>query len=141
MKEYGKKLAVHAMTALTDLKPIEGSGISTTRVMQDAEVDHSWDHMLTAANEVYNLWKTISYDEGKALGKTYDFTSPYQARAIRTRADMPQTQQLELNAFRVGGIGFTTGTYEMFSDAGLYVKENSPYELEMYKRCCLIHFE
>ena len=39
------------------------------------------------------------------------------------------TEQLEINACRVGGIGFVNGTYEMFSDAGLYIKRNSPYEI------------
>ena len=41
---------------------------------------------------------------------------------------MAKTRELETNAFRVGGVGFTTGTYEMFSDAGIYIRENSPYE-------------
>lgn len=35
---------------------------------------------------------------------------------------------MEINAFRVGGVGFTTGTYEMFSEAGIFIKANSPYE-------------
>jgi hypothetical protein len=34
---------------------------------------------------------------------------------------------LELNVLSIGDVAFTTGTYEMFSDAGRYVKENSPF--------------
>ena len=41
---------------------------------------------------------------------------------------MDPTDTMEINAFRVGGVGFTTGTYEMFSKSALYVKENSPYK-------------
>ena len=63
------------------------------------------------------------------MGKQYGFTSSYQARAIRSRAAMSMTTQLEVNAFSIGGIGFTTGTYEMFSTHGLYVKENSPFDV------------
>ena len=129
MKEYGEKLAEHAVKALENLQPVEGTGISTTRVMYDAPVDHSWDHLLGAANEVYDLWKSAGKTAGDALGKTYDFTSSYQARAIKTRAAMGLTRQIELNAFRIHGLGFTTGTYEMFSTAGLYVRENSPYDI------------
>lgn len=33
---------------------------------------------------------------GDALGKTYDFTSVYQARAIISRAGMAATRDLEL---------------------------------------------
>jgi hypothetical protein len=42
---------------------------------------------------------------------------------------MDKTGELELNAFRVGGIGFTTGTYEMFAESGTAVKDGSPFEL------------
>ena len=41
---------------------------------------------------------------------------------------MGQHIELETNAFRVGGVGFTTGTYEMFAESGIQVKEGSPYE-------------
>ena len=47
-------------------------------------------------------------------------------KSIR-RAGMDMTDHLEINAIRVGGIGFTTGTYEMFSKSAIFVKENSPY--------------
>ena len=48
--------------------------------------------------------------------------------AIRSRAAKGKCIELETNAFRVGGIGFTTGTYEMFAESGMQVKEGSPYE-------------
>ena len=126
-REYGVKMAQLAYEAMQELEAVEGSGIACKRVMFDVEIDHSWDHMLAQANEVYDLWKSVGKKEGDALGKTYGFTSSYQARAIRSRAEMPKTRTLELNTFRVGGVGFTTGTYEMFSEAGIFVKANSPY--------------
>ncbi len=128
MKEYGTKLGEYAVAALDTLTLVEGSGIKTSQVLYDAPIDHSWDSMLNQANEVYDLWKSEGKAAGDALGKTYDFTSVYQARAIKSRASMDATRTLELNAFKVGGIAFTTGTYEMFSNAGLYVKANSPFE-------------
>jgi hypothetical protein len=126
-REYGVKMATLAYEAYQELQEVEGSGIAYKRAMFDAEVDHSWDHMLAEANEVFDLWKSTDKKTGDALGKQYNFTSVYQARAIRSRAAMGKTRPLELNAFRVGGIGFTTGTYEMFSESGIFIKENSPY--------------
>ena len=128
-RQYGEKMGEIANEALAQLKPIEGSGINTNRVTFAAEIDHSWDPMLEQANEVYDLWKSQGKAAGDALGKTYNFTSSYQARAIKSRAKLGLTQDLELNTFNIGPIGFTTGTYEMFSDAGLYVKRNSPFEV------------
>lgn len=128
MKEYGEKLAEHAIAALPGLVAVEGTAIKTTQVIFDAEIDHSWDPMLKQAEEVYKVWKEEGKTAGDVLGKTYNFTSVYQARAIKTRASKSATEALEINAFSVGGIGFVTGSYEMFSNAGLYVKANSPFE-------------
>ena len=128
MKEYGEKLAELAYSKLGDLQPVEGAGIKTNRVMFDVEIDHSWDHLLQAANDVYNLWKSAGKSAGDALGKQYGFTSSFQARAIKSRAGMDKTAKLELNSFSIGGVGFITGTFEMFSTTGLYVKRNSPFE-------------
>ncbi len=127
-REYGVYMAKVAYDLYKELKEVEGTGIATTRKIVEAEIDHSWDDKLEQANEVYDLWKSVGKPEGDALGKTYGFTSVYQARAIKARYNMAKTRELETNAFRVGGVGFTTGTYEMFSDAGIYIRKNSPYE-------------
>ena len=128
MKEYGQKMAEHALEGLAKLQPVEGTVIKTHRVMWEAEIDHSWDHLLNEAKAVYDLWKSAGKSAGDALGKTYNFTSSYQARAIISRAGMAATQQLELNAFSIGGVGFITGTMEMFSTTAKYVRANSPYD-------------
>lgn len=128
-RNYGEALADYALKALTDLKAVEGSGIETQQSKVIVEVDHSWDHMIIEANEVFTVWKTQSKAAGDALGRTYGFSSSYQARAIRTRSGMFPSEQMELNVCRVGGIGFVMGTYEMFSDAGLYIKRNSPFDI------------
>ena len=128
-KDYGKQLAKEILAILPNLTPMDGTDMKATRVAFEAEIDHSWDHMLKEANEVYEVWMYESQSEGNTLGKKYGFTSGFQARAIRTRAALPATQPRELRAFRVGPIGFTTGTYEMFSDHSQYVKENSPFDI------------
>ena len=128
-RKYGKTLAKKIQEVLPNLTPVEGNGIQITRFAFEAEIDHSWDHMINEANEVFDLWKTVGKTEGDRLGATYGFTSSYQARAIRTRYDMGATATREMRAFRVGPIGFTTGTYEMYSDHAEYVKANSPFDI------------
>lgn len=127
-RRYGVKMGTLALDMLEDMVEVEGSGIDTRRAIVEVEVDHSWDHMLEQANEVFDLWKATDKPTGDKLGKKYNFSSVYQARAIRSRASMGKTMELEINAFRVGGVGFTTGTYEMFAQSGIEVKEGSPYE-------------
>ena len=128
-REYGKKMGQLANDALTCLKPAEGAGIKTHRQMVTVKINHDWDHMIEQANEVFDLWKSAGKAAGDALGKTYGFTSSYQARAIRSRYDMKETTQLETNAFSICGVGFTTGTYEMFAGSSNYVKKNSPFDV------------
>ena len=127
-RQYAGHMATLANQLLEKLEPVEGTGIATTRRMVEVEIDHSWDHMLEQANEVFDLWKATDKPTGDAAGKQYGFSSVYQARAIRSRASMEKTSELELNTFRVGGVGFTTGTYEMFSDAGIHIRDHSPYD-------------
>ena len=134
-REYGAKLGQLANEALSGLQDTEGD-LKTCRRMVSVEIDHSWDHMLSQANEVYDLWKNVDEKTAMVVGKTYDFTSVFQARAIRDRAAMGMTTELELNAFCIGGIGFTTGTYEMFSDQGLFVKERSPFPINFIITGC-----
>ena len=126
--EYGEDLANAAFAAMPTLQKVEGEGIQTCQRIVEVDVDHSWDPMIEQANEVFDLWKTVGKEEGDALGKTYNFTSSYQARAIRTRYAMGPTTEMELNAFRVGGLGFTTGTYEMFTESGKAVRDGSPFD-------------
>ena len=128
MPEYGQKMAEHAMEGLAKLQPVEGTVIKTNRVMWEAEIDHTWDHLLNEAKQVYDLWKTAGKSAGDALGKTYNFTSSYQARAIISRAGMAATQQLELNAISIGDVAFITGTMEMFSTTAKYVRANSAFD-------------
>ena len=124
---YGRRMADHAIAALPSLTPVTGSGIRTKRVMFQYDVDHSWDHMLDTANEVYDYWKANGLQEGNKLARSYGLSSVYQSRDIRRRAVMPATGELELNAFRIGDMGFVTSTNEVFSTVGIHVRANSPF--------------
>jgi len=128
-KAYGTKMGQLAYEAMSELTPAEGTGIKTQRVMFTVDIDHSWDYMVEQAEEVMNTWRTMSKAAGDALAKTYGFTSSYQANAIVNRSKKPLTEQMEINAFSVCGVGFTTGTYEMFTSNAMYVKEHSPFDI------------
>ena len=125
---YGEKMAQYAIETMQDLKPVAGTQIVTKRLVFEAPVDHSWDHMLEQANEVFKVWKTEGKPAGDALGKTYGFTSSYQSRDIRTRAAMGPTTEVTLNAFRIGDMGFVTSPNEVFSTVGIHVRLHGPFE-------------
>ena len=126
--EYGHRLAKEAQSLLPDLQPVKGTRIKTNHVILDININHDWDHLINEANQVYDLWKSVGKPEGDALGKTYGFTSVYQARDIRTRYKMEKTMQVELNAFSIGQLGFAHSYNEVFSTVGRYVRANAPFD-------------
>lgn len=126
--EYGKKMAHHAIETMKDLKPVTGKGIVTKQLVFEAPVNHSWDHMLEKANEVYQVWKTAGVKEGHALARSNGFSSAYQTKFIRTRAAMGETTPVVLNAFRIGDMAFVTIPNDTFSTVGIHVRLHSPFD-------------
>jgi len=106
--DYGHKMAQLAKDTLPLLQTAEDTTFRTVREEFVVPINHDWDHMLEQANEVFEVWKTVGKAEGDALGKQYGFTSSYQSRDIRIRADMGPTIPVHLNAFRIGDMGFVT---------------------------------
>lgn len=125
--DYGGVLAQLTQEALPALQDVGGTGIQVTEKIYLAPIDHSWDHTVPQAREVMELLNTKGQKAATALCKDYNFTSHHQARTIIERAQVGNALPWELRAFRVGDLGFTTGTYEMWSESGKYVKDHSPF--------------
>ena len=130
-RRYAVHMGTLVLGLMDELQEVEGEGIATAREYMETPVDHSWDHMLPQAREVFDLWKATDKPTGDELGKKYSFSSVYQARAIISRSKMGPTRTMELNTIRIGGVGIAVGTYEMFSESGLEIKAGSPYEYTM----------
>ena len=124
---YGQALAQEAMSILENMTPMTASGIKVNRMNSTVTIDHSWDHAVAQAKQIISIRNQKGKDAATAAGKEYDFSSPYQADMIVSRATMPATSTMELNTFCIGDIGFVNGSYEMFCENGMYIKENSPF--------------
>ena len=131
--EFGARLAQYAMKLVPELKPIEGAQLDNRHYMYVCKTNNAWDHMYKEAKEVYDLWHSADPVKGGAkpadeLARSYGFSSRYQTWQILEAPNRPATAEREMNTFRVGPVGFTTGTYEMSSTEGIYVRANSPFE-------------
>ena len=127
-REYGIKMAEISYGLYKQLQEVPGTGIAVNRRVVELQTDHGMDDRIEDALKVIDFWKKEGLTEGMAYARSFGFSSVYQANAIRNKFHMDKTRTLELNTFRVGGIGFTSGTYEMFSEAGLAIRERSPFE-------------
>ena len=125
---YGRKLAGYALEALNDLKPASNQGLKSTQISYLVTVNHEWDHRYVDASNIMMVYQTQGATEANKKAKELGFSSWWHAKAVISRVGSGEKDKLEMNAFCVGDVGFIAGTYEMFSVAGMYVKENSPFD-------------
>lgn len=127
-REYGQKLAQIAADALSGLTPIEGAGIKATQVKFTYAMNHNHEDKIVQAKEVVALGNT---DAAQSLAQKYGIGTYNEASNIIARINRPTEDTAELNAFYVGGMAFITVPFEMFSDNGIYIKENSPFDFTL----------
>lgn len=127
--EYGTKMGELIVGSLDQLQPVGGTEIKVSKQVVEVQNNHQWDHMVVQANDVVDYWNTVQDSTAATTyARKYDISSWHHARAILSQASRGPTDNLEINAFSIGDIGFITGTYEMFCGSGMYVKENSPFD-------------
>lgn len=97
--------------------------------------DHSNDHRVKDAEIVADYWNSTGKHtpELRALCAKYGFNSPYHATNILVKSKLPETLDIELNAVRIGDVGFVTAPCEMFNTNQLYVKAHSPFKMTFVK--------
>ena len=125
---YGQKLAQYAIDALPNMKLLEGDGIKVQRLAYNCAVNHYDEELAAEAERVVALWKETDIDTGNELARELGLSSVFHAEVVAARPSRPDKKPIELNAFSVGGLGFVTAPYKMYSINGKYVKENSPME-------------
>lgn len=135
---YGRKMAEFAMELLENgMRPVDVGGVKARRQMYRAEVDHSEDHLLEKAKFVKDrYYKLEDKAEKKALVKENGFNSIHHAAAAIRRANRGPYMEMEINALCAGGIAFATVPYEMFCSNGMFVKNNSPFDITFMLTNC-----
>lgn len=120
----------------SDMDKIDGIDVKSKKAVFTAQVDHSMDHLADIAAEITAEWKQTN-DSAAAIeaGAPYGINSPYHANAITVKAELPETDQLELYSHSVGGLAFVFAPYEMFDENGVYIRENSPFEHTFIVTC------
>lgn len=129
--EQGQQIAQFVIDAGDSVyTQVETGNVEVLRKDLDVSVDHSEDHLLPYAMQVQAIW-TSTNDRAQAeeLGKPLGIRSPYHAGRIVANNKLGQTDTMELNAISIGDVGIVTAGYEMFAANGIYIKENSPYEM------------
>lgn len=134
---YGTKLAQYAIDALpTMTTPIQGSGVATTQENVEYTSNRYGQERLADATKVNDYFtQTGDSSGGNTMAKGLGFDSLRECTGIVACSKYPATGTIEFNACSFGGVGFVAAAYEMFSDSGLYIKKNSPFEFTIISTC------
>lgn len=126
---YGAALAKYAVDALPTMTAIEGSGVNTTQKTVTYKSNDYGQDRLELAKLPYQMYQENG-DSASATSyaKSLGFQSVFECNGIVNCSKYPATGDIELNTCSFGGVGFVAASYEMFSDSGMYIKENSPFE-------------
>ncbi len=128
-EEYGKILGDTLIAALPELKEVKTDSVSSKSKMIEFNINHVLEDKIDVAKDVYAFF-TESDDRKKSAvyAREHGFASPYHAGAVITRSKMPKTGTIEVNAVRIGELGFAYAPGELFDTLSTQIKENSPFE-------------
>lgn len=125
---YGTALGLYAQQLLPNLTKVEHkSGIQTASKVVTLPTDKNQStERVNDALAVKAAWDAQGRDAGNALARQKGFASVYEANGVLGIDDLPDSNDIEVCATRVGGMYFVNAPYEMFSENALYIKENAP---------------
>ena len=135
-KLYGQYLGEYVLEALENMTKQETGDIAVNRQMYACNINHDMEDKLDDAKKVSELYHSTDRDTGNVLARELGFSSVYHADAVLRRAKLEQTRDVELNTVAIGGISFIAAPYEMFSNHGQYIKENTPFDMTFVISCC-----
>ncbi len=134
---YGRLLAERAMEGLENLRPVKGGPVLAKQRTYHGALDHSEDYLVPKAEIVRdNYYKIEDSKERFHLVKDNGFNSVYHANQVINRSKMGDFLDIEIDALCAGDLAFATAPYEMFCSNGVYIKENSPFEMTFVLAYC-----
>ena len=133
-RDYGNRLANAAVECVQkNMTQAQTGKIQSEQILYTANVDHSQDSLLAYAVLVQDYYKaTGSLSQATAYARPYGISSYYHAGAIRNKAKMAATQDLELDTFSIGtSVGFFSAPGELFDLVSVEMEESSPFAMTL----------
>lgn len=129
LQDWGRRLAEYAMKAEYTPKPV--GKLKTAQYTFEAKANHSQDHLLPIAQQIVDVfYETDDRARCKEMGLPHGITSAYHALAIIGNAKREEpTIPVYIYVFSLGDTAFAFAPIEMFDTNGMYIKENSPFDM------------
>ena len=128
-KEYAQLMLGYAKPVFESMTKVESGPIRVASYDYVAIIDHSRDHLIDAARQVTDYFKAGNNAEAcKPLANELGLVGYHQAMRIVWNYDNGKSFDAKLIAWSFGDVSGIVTEYEMFDTAGMYIKENSPFE-------------
>ena len=135
--EYAKLLGDAVLRALEAPVQVEGGKVQIIHRALELPLDHTEGKELVAkCEEINNEWmekadRNLSNKRAREIG----LNSIYAVRGVLMRQTLPESEIMDIYAFRVGDLGFICAPYEMFGANGMFIKEYSPFAMTFVVSC------
>ena len=135
---YGEKMADYIETVYSDLKEVKTGPVKVMEFALDAPANHVYDEYLIEANMVKEYFNaghtagqtaTYAHQLSADRGLEKRINSYYHANRIVSNSTLGSTVTIQLAAWSFGEVGGFVNSYEMFDTTGMYIKENSRFEI------------
>ena len=128
-KEYAQIMLNYAKPVFESMTKVESGPIQVKSYDYVAIIDRSRDHLIDAARQVTDYFKAGNNAEAcKPLANELGLVGYHQAMRIVWNYENGESFDAKLIAWSFGDVSGIVTEYEMFDTAGMYIKENSPFE-------------
>lgn len=134
-EEYGHTLGQTIVDYLPQLQEVKTGDIQLKKQVFVATTNKDKVEMLPQAKEIMSAYSAGGTKKCNPLVEEYGLSSVWEAQAIVKRAELGATTELPLNVLAIGETAFIFAPYEMFAPTGMYIKENSPYDMTFVVTC------
>lgn len=126
--QYGERLGQIVVDALPTLESVASGDIHVASDIVTLEANKSDSARLADAEYVFGIFQQSGSSVARPIARQYGFTSHYEARAVIDNSKLGDTHEVEMWAISIGEMSMIFAPYEMFSESGRFIRENSPYK-------------
>lgn len=127
--DYGRALAQAPIEAMSALKPVNPGDIRITETVYAGQVRRDSNELVLAAAAYRRVRESGGTHPEAIVAADGLIHGDQGAEYVSHRSRRAGTIDITLRAVRLGDVAFVIAPYEMFDDNGMYIKENSPYEM------------
>lgn len=134
--ETGKQLANYAYNALDKVTEIEPGLIQVNHSVFTGKIRETTPEFLAGITPFQNVLASGGSLKDAIIASGGHVNSVYAISAAGNRKSMGETHDINLFTLSIGNIAFAGAEYEMFDTNGMFIKENSPYEMTFILGYC-----